>query len=810
MSDLIRPVRFADELFSDTGALRRAFSDPVHSFGPFLYLPVVHRGEDATALCAERTVSACRKDGYAGIVPYYPSEGESRPFEDEYLPALNAVYDACASYGMMSAYFDDPIVMSSFMAAHPDKAPEFQCHILKNYEHECVAGETFTRALTPDETLMSLSAVEIDTGEILDLRSCITEEHRIVWQVPDGNWILHRYVCERDPNAVQINMLHYDTCVRYFAETCRPLLDSLPDDARGSIRMMICRNVQYGGKNRRMWSEHFNEEFQRRYGFDPAPYYPCLFQDLGPASLHYRALFMSCRAAMLTDGYMRAAADFCAARGMFATGFAIESKATACSWLFGDGQLLHKYSYAPGISMPFSYMYGLNGVKVASGAADGFDCGLVSADMFRRYPRLNEDTLYRESINVFVRGVNMEMVHVGRDREDALQAPDPDQSGLLALFTHNRAAEDYTDFCSRAQLLLRGGRHVCDIAVLYPIHSLHAQTYLYDFSQSGFEYPSTPEDADYMTDMNNLLTYACTDAEFLHPSVLTDSCYSEDGCLYRNTGEHGGRFYTVILPGCDVISLYALRMLAGFFACGGRIIATGCLPRHAFELNAPIRCSGQENAPYDEEVRALCERIFGSAAVERHTFSDIYENRSAAGGAAYFIPSTRTDADGISVVPAAQLAGVLEQLGYPPDVYFVDPPKIEYSGVLGYNLPTFQKVGVGEKLLHSGSVGCLHKKNALCDVYFLSNTTDAPYQNDILLRGIHQAEEWNPYRGKTHKIPHEFVRFRGECYTRIRPTLSPGSCTFIISPNANDPLRAVESETLTEYVPGEYAEGTEL
>lgn len=814
MSDLIRPVRFADELFLDAGALRRAFSDPVRSFSPFIYLPVVNEGDDASAECADRVVSACQKDGYAGVIPYYPSEGTSRPFEDGSMRAMASIYSACASYSMMSAYFDDPLVMASYMALHPQEAPQLQCRVLKNYEHECVAGETFTRALTQEGTLMSLAAVEIDTGEILDLRSCITEDNRIVWQVPDGNWILHRYVCERDPEAQQINLLDYDTCVTYFTDTCRPLLDSLDNDARSAVRMMICRNVQYGGKNRRMWSENFNDEFRRRFGFDPAPYYPCLFADLGPASLHYRALFMSCRAAMLTDGYMRAAADFCAARGMIATGFAIESKATACSWLFGDGQLLHKYSYAPGISMPFAYMYGLNGVKVAAGAADGFDRGLLSADMFRRYEALSEDTLYRESINVFSRGVNLSMVHVGQDREDALQTPFREQSGLMGLFSHNRAAEDYTDFCARAQLLLRGGRHVCDIAVLYPIHSLHAQSYLYDFSQSGFEYPSTPEGADYMTDMNNLLTYSCVDAEFLHPDVLTDSCYSENGCLYRNTGEHGGRFYTVILPGTEMISVHALRMLAKFFDGGGRVIATGCLPRHAFEMEEPIPCSGEEQAPFDDEVRALCEHIFGEDCVEQRSFREIYVNKNEQGGEAYFLPSTKTAADGTAVVPAPLLESVLNRLDYPPDVYFNDPPKIEYSGILSYNLPTFQKAGIGEKLTHSGYVGCLHKKNKLCDVYFLSNTTDGAYHNDILLRGRHQPEEWNPYKGRTRKIPHEYVRFSGELYTRIRPELDAGACTFIISPNpqtGRDALRAAEAEdALTEYIPGEHQDGAEL
>ena len=36
----------------------------------------------------------------------------------------------------------------------------------------------------------------------------------------------------------------------------------------------------------------------------------------------------------------------------------------------------------------------------------------------------------------------------------------------------------FNEYISRAQVLLRGGRHVCDIAVLYPLHSLASQTNL--------------------------------------------------------------------------------------------------------------------------------------------------------------------------------------------------------------------------------------------------------------------------------------------------------------------------------------------
>ena len=797
----VKPTRFADEMYADCASLRRAFNDPHQMFGPYLYLPVVNSGENATAPRAEKLIASYKKDGYAGVIPYYPSEGESRPFEDGYAEALRAVYNACAAYGLKSVYFDDPTVMSCYLMTHPESEDAMECRVLCDYEHECVTGETFRRALPSAGKLMSLVAVDVDTAEILDLRSYVTADNEIVWNVPEGNWIVHRYVCERDDASQVINMMDYDVCIRYFSDTCRVLLDSLEEEARGAVRSIVCRNVQYGGKNRRMWSDDFNDVFRERFGYDPAPYYPCLFQDAGPSSRHYRAQLMSCRAAMLTDGYMKAAADFAAARDMSVTGFAIESKATACSWLFGDGQMLHRYAPVPGISMPFAYLYGLNGIKVAAGASDGLERGLLSADMFRRYEKLTDEIIYRETMNALGRGANILMTHLGEDREPPAAEENSGKSALADWFSHNRAAEDYTDFCARAALMLRGGRHVSDVAVLYPIHSVHARTFLYEFSLSGFEYPAVLENADYMNVMNNLLTYGCMDAEFLHPDVLTESGYSEGGYLYRGSG--GSRYSTVILPGTDMISIHALRKLAKFFDDGGHILATGCLPECAFEMEEPVAASSSEPSRYDAEVRSLCEHIFGPESTDPSIFREVYSNASENGGLACFIPAITTAVDGTDMVPAADMMAILQSFRLSQDVIFVHPPKIEYSGVVAYDLPTFRKIGVDARLARSGSLGILHRKNELCDVYYITNTTSAAYENDVLLRGRHTPEEWNPYRGKAHRIPFEHVRCRGEVYTLVHLNLPEASSTFLVSPNpagTKEALRAVSAEeNLREY-----------
>ena len=751
-------MRTADD-FGDLASLRRAFCDPPHAEGPLLYLPLGEAGADADGLLA-----AYKKCGYAGVIPYYPSEGAARPFGSDWPRALCGVYAAAAEYGMTSGYLDDATVMSAYLAADGARAAEMGCRVLNVYEYECSPGERVSRPLGESGVLMSLTAVETDRGEILDLRPFVTPERRLEWTAPAGNWLLQRFVCEPQRDAREIRLLDYDVCRRYFAQSCGAALDALDEETRGAVCWLILRNVQFGGRNRRIWSERFNEEFAARFGEDPAPLYPCLFRDAGPAPLRARARLMACRAAMLTDGYCRAAADFAAARGMTLTGYAVESKAAAGSWLFGDGMRLHAHTAAPGFAMPFGYLYGISGAKIAAGAAEMYGRGLVCADMFRRYPPLEGGMLRRESMNVFLRGANCLMLHLGEARQ-ALET-----EGARGFFSRSPAAE-YADFCARAQLLLRGGRHVCDVAVLYPIDSIHAQTCLYDLPEDGFAYPATPENEDYMAVMNDLLSAVCRDAVFLHPDVFTDGCTAQDGWLYRAPERGGGRFSIVILPGTVIVSVRVLRQLCAFFDGGGRVLATGCLPRAAVEAGA------------DGEVRALCAHLFGGEALDGAAVRPSFENRSESGGRAVFLPSIHRAADGVNVVPAAALSAALDALGGAPDVWMADPPRIEYGGVVSYNWPTYRRVGVGERLLHSGSLGCLHKKTDLCDVYFFANTAASPYEGDVLLRGRHAPETWDPLRGKTRRLEAEPVRFRGAAYTRVRLTLDASACVFLISPN---------------------------
>lgn len=775
---------------ADMTELKKRFQTEDRTCSPYIYIPITTDKELDQRDRLSRLLLEYKRSGYGGVIPYAYGKSPITALTPAYYEVYDTICALAADMDWQVGYLDDSYIMRAYLDKQDDDGAADRLKQLVKYDVSCTTGETVKRKISGHGTVMSVVAVDDDTQEIIDLRPFITDG-MIEWKVPDGNWNIEQYICETDDTSPMINMMDYDVSYRYLKETFCYYLDHLYSGVEENkhLNLFIYRNVVYGGQNRRMWDDAFNRVFEEQYGMDPAVLYPLMFRDFGLGARRFTGMMMTCRASLLTEGYLKAAADICQSREIFCTGFPAESKATFCSWMFGDGQLLHKHASAPGVSVPFAYLYGINGIKVASGAADGFGKQVVSADMFKYYQQLSKDILYRETLNTLVRGVNMLFVHLGEDRTDENSKFGEKDTALLGqLFTKNTDLTEYADFTTRAQNLLRGGDHICDAAILYPIHSLHSSVFLYQSeNRTGFEYPTTPASADYMELMNNLLGYVGVDAAFLHPDVLRDRAFSDEGTLYIKDAKNevAQKYKVLFLPSMSLISLKTLRVIKKYYEAGGKIIATDSLPVRAAEgtlVDTDINTALKRDTPEDREVAETIRYIFGDESLDEKCYRRYYKNENENGGIAYYFPSNKTTVDGTDSVSANILYQALEKLSVAPDVYIDRMPRVEFSGVVNYHLPAFLKVGIDSRLARGCSMNCLHKRYAGCDLYFFTNTTGDTYEHSVLLRGRHQPEEWNPFTGKIRKLPWELVKFRGEVYTRIVPHIEPSACVFIVSP----------------------------
>ena len=755
--------------------LRQLFSSP-----PAEYRPVPAWLLDGDISDEEKIASqlgALKKAGFGGAAIHPMPETLPECGSEEYLASYGRILECCRELGLKVIYCDDMDqctghACGEFAEKYPDEVTEE----LVMREYTCTAGEAVSRKLDTDGVTLALTAYEVDTRQVIDIREYF-KDGTVNWEPPHGNWDIIQFICRPAEGAKYVNMLNYDACLHFIELTYERFAGQFEEYIGSVVGMTFYDDIQFIAPNRRSWDSSFNTVFMETYGFDCAPYYLALFRDIGEEGRHVRTMMFDCRADMLCRGYIKAVSDFTRSRGLVSSGHVAEPKTTLASWMFGDGMLYQKYAGAAGVEMSHDYLYGINGCKLASGAANNYDKSIVACEIYGEYPELDADILYREAMNVFARGINFIIPHSvslsgGRDKPFDLS----ETGGLGSVMP------DFNRFAARCQAMLRGGRHVCDIAVLYPIYSLHSQSYLYSSASQGFEFPQVPDRVDYTNVINSLMNYSCLDLTLLHPKTVTKQCHVEDGCLCLANDVNHERFKVIILPFVEIVSLKNMRMLAKFFDEGGRIIATGTLPDRAFEYMPPADSMSMQESTADEEVRMLSDHIFGVSGEETNYWMEHhYTNTNDNGGIAIFVPVNETAVDGSSMVRSADLDELLGELNMGFDIEFDNPPRVANSGLLNMTRDEFRSLRAGKFGIKSGGLfNHIHRRYAGCSIFFISNSTNHDYEGRVSVRGSFHVEEWNPYTGEIRHITSETGEYKGEIYTFVEIELAAARSTFLV------------------------------
>lgn len=710
------------------GELRELFNEP-----PCEYLPSSFISKKLPVDAAEirRLLIQKKKNGMYGVIPEITKGGitcSGKEISDFY----KDFFEGCSLVGLRG-YFNLEVGLEG-MALDNDLeyASRVCAKILNMYTYRCNAGEKVCYELHGGK-LMSVVAYDGWTG-IVDLREFIDGD-KVIWNADHGNWKILEFVCEPDVEAKRIDYLDYRISLEYITQTAEIFGGITPVSSPESLEGIKYSDIGFVTKNRRMWCYDFNEIFEEMFDFDPSPYYPALFFDIGTETARLKAQFMDCRSSILKNGYIKAARDFASERDLFVVGGLIEPKLTSCSQTIGDALLSN--SFAPAAVMDKAYLYGLNSIKIAAGAAYSFDCETVCGDMFKGYKNIDLDIAYKDSMHSLARGVNSLYLHSPSFEEN--NAP-----SLMQMFFGGESVASYSKFISRVQALLRGGKHVADIAMLYPIYSMHSSVYFYDCEVEGFEYPNTDERADYMNVINSISLYSGHDLTVLHPSTLSKHCHVNGGYLYLDNDIDKERFSILVLPSTSVISIKNLELIAEFYDCGGKIVATGHLPKHAIEST--------KEKDLDARVSELVDHIFGKDASDTSIMRDFCYNSNENGGEAYKLYRSITAADGTGMTKSSMLGRTLNSFGVSFDFGMSNMIRYESTGSLNTIYPVFKQLGLSSHLPSGGMVDHIHKKRDDIDIYYIINTTTLPVSSTVKLRGELSIEEWNPHTGKTKRL----------------------------------------------------------
>lgn len=488
--------------------------------------------------------------------------------------------------------------VTTFKNNHPE-------HCIKRLDKTEVAlknGASVTRRGVGSDNLMSVVAFDKNSHAVINLREFVDDSKALNWTVPDeGSWTLMIFNCVKDgdPNVDYLS----PEAVKLFVEDTHQQYYNRFGDAFGTVikSTFFDEPTMYRASGR-MWTPDFNRKFEETYGFSPETLYPALWYDMGEETASARNMLFGLHARLYSEGFMKTIGDWADSHGILATGHQDQEEVLNPCSVSGDLMLVGKHISMPGIDKiggdrPAEHFY-----KVVSSSANNWDKTYVMSETYGDMGNISVETLYRIATEQYTKGINHLIPHaVWYDNSNVTFLPELSWRNPL----YNESLPDFNRFLSRLNYMLaRPGRHVADVAVLYPINTLQAGHYLdgpLGYMAGGVSVPGT----DYNVVSRILTDEIGVDFTYLHPEVIDDRCAVEDGRIVMHNEVNTERFSVMLLPGCKTLTTGTLRMVEKACEAGVKVIFTTQLP-----------CESADRETTDEEVCEVVERILASGRGE--------------------------------------------------------------------------------------------------------------------------------------------------------------------------------------------------
>lgn len=312
----------------------------------------------------------------------------------------------------------------------------------------------------------------------------------------------------------------------------------------------------------------------------------------------------------------------------------------------------------------------------------------------------------------------------------------------------------FYDYVRRLSYLLSQGKHRADVALLYPLTTIHAHWVAgrdpkqwkidnQEFERKGtvgegllpFDQPAI-EAATSLRDLAHAIFHDGIDFDFIDNSSLERATVTP-----ATLSVSGVEFRVVVLPKLTTIRLRSMEKILDFYNNGGTVVAFGRVPT-----------ASSENGRDDPKLRAIVEAIFGTVSEDGLPASN--KQTSQSGGKARFAIDVK------------------------------DIPEVISEAVVR------DVVTVEKDLFHT------HQTLGALDLYFLFNTR--PTQRDLAVRFRveGEAEIWDAFTGEIHRV-HRIRRNRGSTDVRLRMNPYEG-VLLVFSPDS--PGASVLDDDITDLV----------
>lgn len=663
----------------------------------------------------------CRYGGF-GILPF--GKRFAPPYlGEDYFSLYGAAIDQAKALGLTLSLYDEygfpsgsaGAKNSSDTSLFAQRWPNLTIKRLDKVEWQVTGPAHFATPLPPGQ-LAALVAMNTRSRDRVELSGLVRGSH-FEWEAPTGTWRLMAFVCVKDGEPI-CDYLDPEACDRFIQLTHQAYFDHFGSHFGTTIDSTFFDEPTLYRAQGRTWTGQFNEKFQARHGFDPRPYYPALWEDIGPATQAARNFLFGFRSELYAAGFPKRIQEWCTAHRITATGHQDQEEVVNPVSVSGDLMKCFQYLEIPGIdkiggNRPAERFY-----KVVSSAAYNWDRAQIMSETYGAMGDIPWESMYHVAMEQYTKGINRLIPH-GMWYDDSKVAFKPELSWRHPAYAGR--LPEFNTYLARLNLLLQDqAAHVADIAVLYPIATLQGSHHLdgpLGFYAGGVAVP----EADYVDVGEILAVNLGRDYTFLHPDVLAEKCRIEGGHLILPNRIHPGRFSVLILPGHRTIAWSSLAKIREFWEAGGAVIATGELPSKSAEFGR------------DAEVQRTVSALFGQP----------YAARNAQGRFATHLSTLTADA----------LQAALDAACPNYDVCF--PP--------------------GQALRY------IHKSSAERQVYFLANLNPDLTETVATLRGDLALESWDPHSGTIQPVILQHANRDGQALTELPLKLPYLRSLFLIS-----------------------------
>ncbi len=639
-------------------------------------------------------IRGCAECGYGGVGPVPYKDTGMDYLGEEYFKMYGWLLEEIKANKLKLCCYDEWWFPSGsagglFKAIYPEHCASR----LDRETQELHMGEN----ILPEQSGILMAAVALEKNSLE--RVALTErcqEERLLWN-RQGEWELQRFFCRLDESA-RVNYLQPESVERFIALTHDQYFSHFEEYFGEVIDSAFYDEPQFYTQKGRSWTKDFNRKWKERYGFEADIWYPALWQSIGEETAAIRHMLLSFRADLYAEGFAGTIQKWCSRHSIALTGHIDQEEVVNPSGITDDLLKAFRYQDIPGIDQIFFPGRAAKSYKLVSSAAYNWDKQLVMCECFGAIPKLTEAQMYRETLDLYAKGINLFVPHAVWYDENNVFFP-PELSWRTE--EYGKFLKPFNLFCARLSMLLQKGGHVAEVAVLYPIEGLHSQ---YSFSwYEGAEKPDytaggpfVPEN-DYQ-EIGEALFYGCNcDFTFLHPERLNDSenIRIAEGKLRLLNTRHKEEYSVILLTGQDAIQLETLEKLMEFAESGGTVIATSILPHYGAVL-------GQ-----NKQVREKVEQLFGPLESR-----DVMTERHFSGGGR------------VLTLPYGDRAALKQILdGQELDIRFCQ---------------------------HHQGLGYIHRTCEEREIYFLVNQGEKEIETDFTLRACayRNAECWNPHTGE--------------------------------------------------------------